>query len=520
MQAQGRARAIGMPGVAAALILATSLVAVPGEVQAQDGSHLPVVRHTLANGMRFLVLRRDTSPTVSFVVHVPAGSVHESLGRTGVAHTLEHLLFKGSTTVGTRDLEAERAYFRRIDATHDSLRMARGRRPAAGAHGADSSVVRAHEAELARLAARVRVLEDSARAFVVPAEYDEILGQAGARGLNASTSYEATEYYVELPANRAQLWFVLEADRMRNPVFREFHTERQVVEEERRARLESDPGGRLWEEHMAAAFRVHPYGVAPIGHMDDIRNLTRADAEAFYRDHYGPGNTVVAVVGAIEPDSVVAWAEAYFGPLAPRPPPPPLLAREPRQLGERRVEVLADAEPQLLLGWKVPGGDDPDLPALSMLANVLVGGRDARLYRRLVREERTASFVSAGLSPAGRDPGLFTITAVPRAPHDPAEVEAAVYAEIAALVESPPTPFELERVRRGLEAARIRRLVSNLGLAFQLAASEATWNDWRTTFQYQARLQAVTADDIVAAARRWLVREGRTVAILRREATP
>jgi predicted Zn-dependent peptidase len=496
-----------------------TLTVTPPDASA-DGARLPVVEHTLSNGMRFLVLQRETPPTVSFVVHVPVGSTHEALGHTGAAHMLEHLLFKGTTTVGTRNLEAEKALFARMDAVHDTLLTLRGMRggrtPEAGREpGTEGS----RDARIADLEARIQALEDSARTFVVPNEFDEILSRAGARGLNASTSWEATEYYVELPAHRARLWFALEADRMRNPVFREFYREREVVEEERRARLESDPGGRLWEEHMGAAFRVHPYGVAPIGHMSDIRNLTRAQVEEFHRRHYGPENTVVAIVGAIEPDSVVAWAEGYFGPMPRGGGTPVVLAEEPEQRGERRIEVLADAEPQLRVGWKVGDATDPDLAAFSMLANILVGGRDARLHRRLIRDERLATFVSAGLTPGGRDPGLFTIQSAPRSPHTSSEVEAVIEAEIARIIAEPPTPLELERVRVRLEASRVRRLISNQGLALQLAQSTATWGDWRTTFELQSRLQAVTAEDVVRAARR-LVPETKTVGVLRRPEAP
>jgi predicted Zn-dependent peptidase len=469
-----------------------------------DGTHLPVVEHTLGNGMRFLILPREGAPTVSFLVHVPVGSVHESLGSTGVAHFLEHLLFKGSTTVGTRDLEAETALFARMDAAHDTLVRARGRWPEP-----DST-------EILRLEARIGALEDSARVHVVGNEFDEILSRNGARGLNATTSYEATQYFVELPANRAKLWFVLEADRMRNPVFREFYREREVIEEERRARVDSDPGGLLYEAHLGAAFRVHPYGVPPIGHMDDIRNLSRARVEAFYASHYGPENTVVAVVGAIEPDSIVAWADAYFSPLARRGAVPPVLAREPPQRGERRVEVAYDAEPQLRIGWKVENDLHPDGPALAILANVLVGGRDSRLYRRLVREDRVATFVTAGGEPGSRFPRLFTIQSAPRAPHTPEEVEEAIYDELERLRREPPTELELERVRRRLEASRVRRLTSNLGLAFQLAGSTAFHGDWRTTFELQARMQTVDAEDVLRVLDRYFHREGRTVAILRR----
>ena len=496
--------ATGLSLAAAVTVFALGLVVgLPPSATAQE-VELEVLEHTLDNGMHFLLLPREGAPTVSFVVHVPVGSVNESLGTTGIAHFLEHLLFKGSTTIGTRDVEAERALFRRMDAAHDSLVQARGRLP------------EPDSARLAELEARIAALEDTARGHVISGEFDQILSRAGARGLNATTSYEATQYFVELPANRAELWFVMEADRMRNPVFREFYAERDVIAEERRTRIEASPGGMLWEAHRGAAFQVHPYGVSPIGHMSDILSLSRSDVEEYYERYYGPNNTIVAMAGDFDPDSARVWAEAYFGPLEPGDPPPPVLATEPEQRGERRVEVRHDAEPQVVVGWKVPSRYHADSPALGVLANLLTAGRDARLYRRLVRDDRIAASVTAGASPGGRYPGLFTIQAVPRAPHSPEEIEAAVYEELERLRAEPPTDDELERVRRRLEAARVRRLTSDLGLAFQIAESHAVWGDWQRTFETQTRMQEVTADDIVRILDGYFSRDRRTVGILRR----
>jgi predicted Zn-dependent peptidase len=486
------------------LAILTAAAPAAGAQEAPGDAELPVTRLELGNGMRLLLLPRPGAPTVSFVVHVPVGSVNESLGTTGIAHFLEHLLFKGSTTVGTRDVEVERALFARMDAAHDTLVRARVRLP------------EPDTAEVARLEARIQALEDSARVHVVAGEFDELLSREGARGLNATTSYEATQYFVELPANRAELWFVLEADRMRNPVFREFYREREVIAEERRARIENSPGGRLWEAFMGTAFHVHPYGVAPIGHMSDILSLARRDVEAYYRRHYGPNNTIVAMVGDFEPDSARVWAREYLGPMAPGEPPPSVLAREPEQRGERRIRLEDDAEPSLMMGWKVPSVFHPDQPTLSVLANLLVGGRDSRLYRRLVREDRLATSVTASTSPGGRWPGLFMISATPRSPHTPEEVEAAILDELERLRREPPTDDELTRVRRRLEAARVRRLTSNLGLAFQLAESEALWGDWWETFRTQERMQAVEAEDVVRAVEVYLVPRGLTVGILQR----
>jgi len=460
---------------------------------------LPVEKISLQNGMRVLVLPRQGAPTVSLVVQYGVGSVNERLGTTGIAHLLEHLLFKGTTTVGTRDLVAERELLARADAAHDTLLALRGIHDSTG---------------MARLQARVRILEDSARAYVVSNEFDRILSTNGARGLNAITTVEATTYFVELPSNRTELWFVLEADRMRNPVFREFYTERDVVMEERRMRVETSPGGLLYESHLATAYRMHPYGVPVVGWMSDLENLSREQVEAYYRRYYGPNNAVVAIVGDVDASRIRGWVRRYLEPLARGDPPPPVLAVEPQQRGERRVEVEFDAEPALRVGWHVPDLFHEDAPALAMLSSILTGGRASRLHRRLVVEERLATSVTSSMGPGDLFPQLFQIDAVPRAPHTTAEVEAALYQELETLAEEPPTEEELQRVRNQLEAGNVRRLQSNLGLAFQLAGSESLFGDWRQTFRLSRRVQGVRPGDVHRVVRRYFLPSNRTVATL------
>lgn len=484
---------------ALALVLATATGPHPGD----SIPGLPVQEYTLANGMRFLVLPRPTVPNVSFVVEFRVGGVDELPGQTGIAHFLEHMLFKGTTTVGTRDVEAERALFPRMDALHDSM----------VAEGARSFPDTARIAEWRGL---LRDLEDSARGPAITGEMDRMLSRNGARGLNATTSADATTYYVELPANRAKLWFVMEADRMRNPVLREFHTERDVILEERRFRVDASPGGRLYEAHQAAAFQVHPYGQPVIGHAADVQGLTRAEVEDFYRRYYAPANAVVAVVGAVDPDSVRAWADAYFAPIPAGERPPPVRAREPEPAGPRRVVVHHDSEPLLRMGWLTVAGDHPDLPALSMLSAVLVGGRTGRLYRRLVLEERLATYVSASLGPGFRFPTLFHVDAAPRAPHSTTELEEAIVDELQRLQRDPPGEEELQRIRNQLQAGTVRRLQSNLGLAFQLSSSAATYGDWRQTFRFYQRMEGVTPADVQRVARQYLRETRAVVATLER----
>jgi predicted Zn-dependent peptidase len=471
--------------------------------QALSGDQLPVRDVTLDNGLRLLVLPRHAAPTVSFVVRYEVGGVNEHLGNTGIAHLLEHLMFKGTTTIGTRNLAEERRLFRRMDALQDTLILRRAE-------------TRTDSAAIGALARRIHELEDSARAWVESNEFDRILTRNGARSLNATTTNDATTYFVELPANRIQLWFVLEADRMVHPVFREFYTERDVVMEERRTRVETSPGGLLNEVHLAHAFTMHPYGVPVAGYMSDLAFLTRHQVRDYYRRYYGPNNATVAIVGDVDPDRVVELARRYLGPVPRGDEPDPVLAVEPPQLGERRVEVTFDAEPRLKVGWHVPDAFHPDAAALSVASALLTGGRTSRLYRRLVLEERLVTSVSSVMGPGERFPRLFQVDAVPRSPHTPAEVEAAIYDELARLGSEPPEDAELERVRNQVEAGAVRRLTSNLGLAFQLAASASLWGDWRTTFELTRRFEEVTPEDVSRVIRAYLTSRNRTVAVLHR----
>ncbi len=476
-----------------------------GEARRDSAAHAspvldpPVRRLTLDNGLRVLLLPRPGAPTVSFVMQFAVGGVNETPGTTGIAHLLEHLLFKGSTTIGTTDVEAERALFREMDQIHERALSARAAGDTAG---------------WSALMTEVEALEDSARAFVVPNEFDRILTRAGAQGLNATTTSEATTYFVELPANRVELFFALEADRMADPVFREFYAERNVVTEERRMRVDASPAGTLYERHLRAAFRAHPYGQPVVGTMDDLLALRRADVDAYYRRYYGPGNAVLAVVGRFDPEEVAALAARYLGSIAPGERPPPVTADEPPQTAERRVVVEWDAQPALRIGWHVPAATHPDAPALAMLSALLTGGRTSRLHRTLVTEARIATAIFSSMGPGNLHPQLFQVDATPIHPTTPAELETAIYREIDALARTGPEEADLERVRNQIEAGGVRRLQSNLGLAFQLADSESLLGDWRETFRMADKLRAVTAEDVRRVARTYLVPTNRTVATL------
>jgi predicted Zn-dependent peptidase len=487
-----------------AALLAAAL-AVPAITAAQDrspGERLPVVKHVLPNGMTFLFLRKPGAPTVSFVTQFRAGGVDEWTGISGTAHLFEHMLFKGTPTLGTRNYAVEQAMFPRIDAVADSL-TAEFRK----GDGADTTALR-------RLKDRLRVLEDSARQVVVSNELDRVLTTNGAQNLNASTFNDGTNYFFALPANRAELWFVLESDRIKSPVLREFYSERDVVMEERRLRTETQPTGMLREEFFQAAFRAHPYGRPVVGIASEIQTVSRNATIEYFHRFYGPNNSVVAIVGDIDVDQMTRWADQYFAGIPAGEPHRPVVTQEPPQRGERRIEVEYDANPSVMIGYHVPNARHADAPALAMLGSMLTGGRTARLTNRLVVQGRMAANIFANQQPGSRYPRLFVFQATPIAPHTTVEIEAAVYDELERIQREPPTEFEMQRVRNQIETSSVARVADGFGLAIQMAGSEALWSDWAQTFRDQSDLLKVTPADIQRVARSYFSRSNRTVATL------
>ncbi|MDW7709419.1 MAG: pitrilysin family protein [Deferrisomatales bacterium] len=465
-----------------------------------------VAERRLANGLTVLVLPRPASPTVSLQMTFRVGGVDEPAGQTGTAHLLEHMLFKGTRTLGTVDWKREEPLLARIEAVGRELDAERRRGRAADA------------SRLEELAARLEELQRDHRPLVVKDEIDAIYARHGAVGFNASTSADLTSYTVSLPSDRLELWAAIEAARMGDPVLREYYVEREVVQEERAQRFGGDPGGRLYEALLSAAFAAHPYGNPVIGWPSDLAVLDIEDTHSFYRRYYGPDNCVIAAVGDVEPDGFFALVERYFGGIPARGVGRAHRTEEPPQTGPRRVEVTFDAEPRLAVGFHKPTLPERDDYVFDVIAGVLSDGRSSRLVRELVDRKRVAAAVRAvnGI-PGARYPNLFAVFLTPLAHVTPEEAEEALLEELRRLAEEPPSPEEISRVVRRLEAARVRSLVSNAALARQLAYFQAVAGDWRYLEEHAAVLAGVTPEEVAAAARTYLTAANRTVAVLRGE---
>lgn len=471
-----------------------------------------VIEHKLANGLTVLMVERHQTPVVSINLTFGVGGINEQVSRTGIAHLYEHMAFKGTRTVGTRDYEKERELLDELHRVGTELELKQREMTAAAQAGNSNTPA---ETTLEALQQRFKELQERAGHYVVGNEMALLYQRHGGVGLNAATGKDLTRYMISLPANRLPLWAALEADRMAHPVLREFYKERGVVMEERRLRTEDSPNGMLFETFTAAAFQAHPYGVPTIGWASDIQALTPTATEEFFKTYYGPGNATIAIVGDINPKEVLALIENTFGNIPASPPAPPVLTVEPLQRGERRVEVEFDAEPSLAIGYHKPGIGHLDDYVFDVIDAVLTDGVTSRLYSRLVRDKRLAASVTSDTNyPGVRAPNLFVVMATPRAPHTTAEVEAAILEELERLKTEPVSAKELEKVLNNLDADLVRSLRSNAGLASQLALYQTVAGEWRYVLKARDRIAAVTPADIQRVATQYLIKSNRTVGIL------
>src|SRR5665213_3891500 len=460
-----------------------------------------VTQFTLANGMTFLVIERHDAPVVSFHTYANVGAVDDSTGRTGLAHMFEHMAFKGTPTIGSKNWPAEKKALDAIEEVYDRLDAERNK------------AFRADPKKVAALEAEVKAAIAKADSYVESNEYDRIVESNGGVGMNAGTAEDQTTYFYSFPSNRIELWFLLESERFLHPVFREFYKERDVVREERRMRIESSPQGKLVEALSATAFAAAPYHNEPGGWASDIDHFRRPAAERFYQQYYVPANMTLGIAGDVNPAQARKLAEKYFGRLPARPLPSQYRTVEPPQEGEKRVTISSPAQPFLILAYKRPDRHSPDDAALSVLDAVLSDGRTGLIYKDMVRDKQMA--LGAGSQPqfpGGKYPALFLLYSAPSTGRSSEENEKELYRLIDQVKTAKVENETLQRVKTKLRAELIRKLGSNTGLAVELCSYYVNYGDWRRLFTELNDYDKVTADDVQRVAKTYLVPEHLTVA--------
>ncbi|MGE3164889.1 MAG: M16 family metallopeptidase [Planctomycetota bacterium] len=499
-----------------AIVLCVLALALTAPAAAQQ---VQVESFRLDNGMEFLLLPRAEEPNqvmAGWVARV--GSVNERPGITGISHFFEHMMFKGTTTIGTRDPQADAAFAQQQHEVRGKLRelhlTTQYARWKAG-EIADPWDPANDTAEMQDLRAQLKKLMDDHRAVIVKDEFDQVYTAEGGSRMNAFTSHDVTFYFINVPANKLELWAWMESDRLSDSVFREFYSERDVVHEERRLRTESTPTGIFQEQFDALFWQSSPYSWPVIGWTSDLNSYTIEQARAYFDIYYRPNNLVGVMVGDFDPATVKPQLVRYFGRLTAGSPPPPVVTLEAPQIAEKRMYAECDCQPQVEVRYHTVPFGHADEAALEVMSSLL-NGDTGRLYKALVEEQELA--VGANVQQDSRKyAGAFSFSAECKADATPQQLEDAWYEQLARLQSELVPAEELQKVKNQQLANSYRRLQSNNFLMIQLGYFEAL-GGWEYINTAPEKLQAVQAEDVMRVAKKYFAKENRSVVSYTRKA--
>jgi predicted Zn-dependent peptidase len=498
-----------------AFLIVCLFAAAPAAAQ-----HVEVESFVLDNGMEFLLVPRTERPnSMAAGWAARVGSVNERPGITGISHFFEHMMFKGTSTIGTRDADRDAEFMARQKVIKDQLndlvwtvqydRFRRGDidDPWDAANDTD---------EMKSLRTRLRELMNEHRDIIVKDEYAEVYTRHGGSGMNAFTSEDITFYIVNVPSNKFELWAWMESDRLRDSVFREFYSERDVVHEERRLRTESSPTGEFKEQFEAMFWGSSPYSWPVIGWPSDLNSYTREAAEHYFNTYYQPSNLVGVIVGDFDAEAVKPTIREYFGRLSAGDQDPlPVVTIEVEQKAPKRMHAECDCHPQVEVRYHTVPFNHRNSFALEIMGEIL-NGRTGRLYKSMEEGQEIATSARA-YQDSRKYAGAFSFAAEVKGEAKPQQIEQAWYDEIRRLQEEPVDDRELQKVKNRIAANAYRRLQSNFFLMIQLGMYEAM-GGWEYINESPTRLQAVTAADIQRVAREYFTTNNSAVAIYTRKA--
>ena len=488
--------------------------AAPGTRAAAPGAE----EHELANGMKLLLVPRHLSPTVScgWVAHV--GSANERPGITGIAHLFEHMMFKGTHVIGTRDYALDARLIDAQEAVMEDMRAEISKLRAAYRRGDIEDITKpeSRTPRMKELEAQFDSLVALQRKNMIKNEFDLVLQNNGASRINAFTNEDMTFYFYTLPANKLELYFWMEADRLKNRVFREFYSERDVVYEERRRSLESTPTGKFEESFNSTFWDASPYSWDTIGWPSDVANITLAQANDFYDRFYAPQNLTAVLVGDFDPKQGLALAERYFGSI-PRGqhPIPEMITMEVPSVGEKHFYGEAETNPSVEIRWHAVPSVHRDVPALTVLQTVL-NGDTGRLKKNLVLGSGPASRATAQFDDRKYE-GMFEIDAECKDGHAPDEAERAVYGELARIGKDGVPEDELQAAKNRFLTATYRQLDGNFFLMLRYGVADAR-GGWQLADVLAGQVQQVSTADLQRVVKKYFTRENRAVATYTRKA--
>jgi len=465
----------------------------------------------LENGLTLLMLRRTNSPTLALYTKFKVGSSDESPEIAGTAHLLEHMLFKGTTNVGTTDFEKEKKYYLLMKVTGNELDALRLQIRNLEDRGVAIPIDLKERKE--RLQRRLKSIEENQKKYIIKSEDTYIYEQHGQVGFNAYTSHDVTNYQIKLPSNRLEIWAKMESDRLSNPILREYYTERDVIMEERRMRIENRGFGILREKFLSLAFSKSPYQRPVIGYESNIPFLDIYETEDFFKTYYTPDNMVIGIVGDLDFQETETMIRKYFGGLKPSTK----IRKEVRilesyNLGEKRIQFKYPGGSILMVGFNKPAFPHSDSTVFDLIDFILTKGVESRLYKSAVINEKISTQVSSWTSdPGERYSNLFTIFSYLNSDADPKRMEEIIWEEIEKIKNGDISDSEIQKAKNKNSADFLREVDSNSSLAEGLTYYETLTKNWEDMFKIYDKFNAVSKEDIKRVANKYFVKENMTI---------
>jgi predicted Zn-dependent peptidase len=517
--------------IVCAIAVAAAVIGIAaGTASAQN---IDAKEYWLDNGMQVLMVERHEAPTIMASIFARVGSSNEVTGITGISHLFEHMMFKGTETIGTKDIVRDREIMAKLDSLRELLRAEQRimREQYRRGEIEDLNDPEAKTERYRELDAVFDSLILEQRELIVKDQLDELYSKHGGFFLNAFTSYDMTGYFVRLPKNKIELWMWLESDRFNNPVFREFYSERDVVREERRLGVESTPTGLIEEDFASMFWKSSSYHWDVIGWPSDLASITREQADQYFDTYYAPNNLTMILVGDLEPDNMIAMVREYFERI-PRgtTEPPDVTTLEEKQYAEKRMIAEAETSPEAQIWYHTVAWKHPDSYPLEVLAKIL-SGKTGRLYKTLVEEKdiakgsggRRGMFSGDNLEVGAQQDsrkyaGVFQVYATGKSGVKAEQLETAMYEVIEDLKANPVSEEELQKVKNQLRVEKIRfmDIMSGIGILFYLGQN-AAMGDWTEANNNPAKCDAVTAADVQRVANKYFTRDQRNVLLINTE---
>jgi len=477
---------------------------------------IDVKEFQLENGMQFLVVERPTTPQVACRLAIRAGSALEQTGKTGIAHLLEHMMFKGTKNFGTLNYKKDQELQDRIEAVYHLILEEQNKRQP------DSTLIDKKRAEMDALRLKVQKI-------YVSQAFSSQLDKNGAVSVNAFTTKDQTQYMASVPSDMLEQWFSIISEQLFEAAWREFYVEKEVVQREWAFRYINSPSGAAWLDLNAAAYTAHPYHNPTIGWKADMEKYSTRDAIAFHKTYYNPSNAVCVLVGNITLENARQLAEMYFGRYPAGKRAPETVTREPVQQGPREsIRHLKGARtPLVRIGFHAAPMDTKDFYAIDAMTMILSHGRSARLTQDIINKGRAQKAWS--YNPDNRYGGMIILGGSPNEPQiikneevsdgekrraylkACVELESLLLAELEKMKTDLVSTRELQRIKKLSRRDFIERMRSNESLAGTLATLEVQVG-WRYLMNYLEKLDAVSPEDIQRAANKYIQTDNKTSA--------